>query len=140
MSAAGKIAQLTRVVLRPGIWSDRFHDQAHGIPHDEPCDLPEVLRSRIASGTAHVAEIVTASGAVGFIVYSLAFAGREFVLVAGYGRDGRNLTDEVKPQVEALARSLGCSSVRFHTMRPALVLAAVAAGYHVGEIILRKHL
>jgi hypothetical protein len=140
VNTAAKIAQLTRLVLRPGIWSERFHDQAHGIPHDEPCDLAEVIRAKIANGAARVAEIVTPSGLVGFIVYSLAFNGRELVLVAGYGRDGRNLTDEIKPHAEALARSLGCSSLRFHTMRPGLVRAAVAAGYHVGEIILRKHL
>jgi hypothetical protein len=135
-----KIQQLTRLVIRPAQWSDRFNDMAKGIPHDEPCELAAVLAEKVSRGAASVAELVTPSGVVGFLVYAFAFGGRELVLIACHGRDGTNLAGEIREHVETFARRKGCSSVRFHTMRPGLVRRAVASGYHVGEIILRKNL
>ena len=137
-----KLDLLARVVLRPGQWSDRFNDFARKIPHDEPGNFAEFLRKKVEIGTAKVAEIRTDSGVVGFAVYSVVpmHGAQEFVLIAAFGRDHRDLTAELSPQIDLLARSLGCVSVRFHTMRPGAVSKGIAAGYHVSEIILRKHL
>lgn len=115
---------------------------ARNIPHDEPGDFVEFLRAKIARGAAHVADAVNASGTVGFLVYAVSPFGaeKELVLVAAFGRDRSDLTAEFMPEIDALARSLGCGTVRFHTMRPGLVTKAKELGFRVSEMVLRKTL
>lgn len=115
---------------------------ARNIPHDEPGDFVEFLRGKIARGAAHVADAVNASGKPGFLVYAVSNFGteKELVLLAAFGRDRADLTAEFGPELETLARSLSCRSIRFHTMRPGLVKKAKALGYRVAEMVLRKTL
>ncbi|MBC7367166.1 MAG: hypothetical protein H7343_10220 [Undibacterium sp.] len=116
---------------------------ARFIPHDEPGDFVEFLRGKVVRGEASVCDIETASGVVGFGVYSVSKFGtaRELLVIAAIGsRDKTDITAEVMPELETLARANDCASIRFHTMRPGLVKKVTAHGYRVAEMILRKTL
>lgn len=142
MNADAKLDLLSRALLRPGRW-DAFADAcARRIPHDEPGDFSAYLRERVANGSASLAWVETANGRAGFVVYSVSTFGaaREFVVLAAFASDRSDLTAECVPQLETLARSENCSTLRFHTMRPGLIRKAESLGFHVSEIILRKTL
>lgn len=63
----------------------------------------------------------------------------DFVIVAAVSLDAHyRLTAAVLPELEARARQLGCTAVRFHTRRWGLAAIAGDLGYPVSEIVLRK--
>jgi hypothetical protein len=142
-----KVELLNQGVLRPGRWDETAEKWAKTIPHDEPGDFSEFLRAMVADGRAKLADVLTDAGRVGFLIYAVtnfsgANAQKEMVLIAAMGDDAehKDLTSEFLPQIEILAQSLGCKTVRFHTMRPGLVAKVRAHGYRVSEMILRKTL
>jgi len=68
-------------------------------------------------------------------------SGEEAVIVAAASRAPRgDLTRHVLPGIEALARAVGCRSVRFHTGRPGLGRKAESIGYRLAETVYRKDL
>ena len=132
---------LARSLLRPGCFDGQAEAWAKRIPHDEPGDFAEFLRDRVANGSAQLADMVTDGQRVGFCVYAVVdlTGEQELVVIAAFGRaPARDLTAEFLPQIEVLARSEGCVSIRFHTMRPGLVSKAIRAGCRVSEVIIRK--
>lgn len=134
-----KTALLAAFILRPGVLDDQAESWSRLIPHDFPGDYASHLRAEVAAGRAELLDLVTPSGRAGMVVVSVErFEPPELVVVAAFGRDRVPLTPEFLPQLEALARSRGCATVRFHTMRPGLVSAGLGAGYSVSEIVMRK--
>jgi hypothetical protein len=134
-----KTALLAAFLLRPGVLDETAAAWSRQIPHDFPGDYSEHLRGLVSQGSAKVLDMVTPDGRAGFIVYQVEqFNPPELLVVAAFGRDRANLTAEFMPQIEALARRLGCATVRFHTMRPGLVSAGLGMGYSVSEIVMRK--
>lgn len=63
--------------------------------------------------------------------------GRELVIVAA-GGDEVGILSAGFARLDEWARRAGCCSVRFHTMRPALVRLAQAAGFGAAEYVMRK--
>ncbi len=68
---------------------------------------------------------------------SLNFVSCGTVTVGGAGE--RNITASDMPQMEALARRLGCHSMSLRTIRPGLVKRITEQhGWYLSEVILRK--
>ena len=105
---------------------------------------PDWYAAQIAAGDLYVVGVF-AGGELGMVVLlreeTITTAARELVIVAAAGRiPGVDLTRHVLPAIEDLARSLGCQSVRLHTMRKGLIRKTVRHGYMLSEIVMRKAL
>lgn len=140
-AATAKLDLLAAAVLRPAMWDATAEAWSRLIPHDWPGDHAEELREMVVSGAAEMVEVHTAAGHVGFVVYQVddSFPQPELIVVSAYGADTEHdLTSEVLPQLEKIARSAGCASIRFHTMRAGLIRKAMAEGWRVSEVLMRK--
>jgi hypothetical protein len=63
----------------------------------------------------------------------------EFAIRGAFSPEsGERLTEKVLPQIEELAREHGCATISFHTIRPGLLRKAMAQGFRVCEVIVRK--
>ncbi|MCM2274628.1 MAG: hypothetical protein NDI75_07560 [Candidatus Didemnitutus sp.] len=148
MSVAAKVSLLSAYVLRPGHWDATAEQWSRMLPHDWPGDAAKNLADLVASGAAEVWKLYRegedTGDAHGLLVASVDrnFSPPEFVVQAAYSLAPGNadLTAQCLPAIEARARSLGCGTVRFHTMRPGLVAKSLRAGFHVSEVVMRKPL
>lgn len=113
------------------------------IPNDDPVSFTDLVISRIRSGDYQAREIFFGENKIGVTVFFVESFGthREFVSVATYTNQhapdfGKFWNDEVN----RLARSLHCSSLRFSTVRHGLVQRALTGGWSLVEVTLRKYL
>lgn len=113
------------------------------IPNDDPngCFYKDVLDS-VRAGKYQLIEIKVSNERVGFTVYFIETFGehKEFVSVATWGSAKSTLRFDLEKMFCALAKNLGCQTLRMHTVRHGLVRDALQAGWHVAEIVLRKNL
>jgi len=63
-----------------------------------------------------------------------------WVMAAGGGRPGVDLTTTVMPAIEAQARSLGASQIALNTRRKGLIHKLQKLGFEVTSVTLRKKL
>lgn len=136
-----KAALLSALVLTPGVLGAFEIGAIQGITHDAPHDLAAELVDDIRRGRATLAHIDRDGARVGFLVYTV--DAPELVIHAAFGPDGRArlLPDLIGPEatvVDDLATSHACRSVRFHTTRPGLVNRALACGFRISEVVLRR--
>lgn len=133
---------LAALALQPGTFGPAEAEAVARIPRDFPGDFVGHLQSLINSGEARVWNLCTPESTqpVGWIVATIEADTAEFVILAAYGRDGRDLTVSFLPIIEQLASAEDCACVRFHTARPGLVKKALPLGYLVSEIVLRRRL
>ncbi len=117
-----------------------------GIPNDDPADqfVPQIMQ-QIRDRTAIMARIDIDGQNYGLTVYRVDHFGphyREFVSLATKLEKNTDvpLRLPIEKALEAVARDLGCMSMRMHTVRHGLVNEALNAGWHVAEVVLRKNL
>lgn len=139
MNHAATLAQLGRYMLRASHWGADAEAWSKTLPSDSPAWNAAWLRNEVMRGRASVAALVSDGAEVGFVVYQ-ATPDREFVVMAAWGRDGSNLTEVIDDLASQLARSLGCTVFRVHTMRAGLIDKLIGRGFRVSETILRKDL
>ncbi|MGH8016971.1 MAG: hypothetical protein ACREIA_01565 [Opitutaceae bacterium] len=112
------------------------------IPFDSPHESRDYLQRLVNSGIATRHRLVKESETVGIVITHVETGslGRELVCIAAYSDSRAPLTDELFEAMELLARAERCVSIRFHTVRAALVRrAAEDMGYRVSEIVMRKN-
>jgi hypothetical protein len=106
-------------------------------------DAPAAEKAQaLASAQAQAHAVLAVNGVrVGTLVYEVE-AGELFVtaLAASSRGAGVDLLATFQPQIEALARRLGCTSIRFGTSRPGMVERTKALGYRVAGVVMRKSL
>lgn len=130
-------ALLAAFVLSPAVWSDALAHELRALPCDEPRDVVASLEADVKAGTASVAAIESETGErVGYVVYSV--YGRELVVNAAFGRARENLTAGIIGLMDGIARERGCNVIGFHTLRMGLVKKAMACGFHLSSVCLRK--
>lgn len=141
MNLRAKMALLASFVLRPCHWNAQAEEWARLLPSDTPVEHAAVFSELVRSGRCQAFEAVGPDGRVGVIVADVdrAYNPPEFAVRGAFSPEtGERLTEHVLPQIEALARQNGCATVGFHTMRPGLLRKAMAQGYGICEVIVRK--
>lgn len=144
-----KLALLAAVILRPGLWDAQAQAWSKLIPHDFPSDYIEHWTKLIRSGDAEVLDILAVTPGteiktgvrVGVVVVTIChdFLTPELIVLGAFSSDKHaDLTEVSLTQIQEIADSKGCGSVRFHTMRPGLIAKALRAGFTVSEVIMRK--
>lgn len=144
-----KLALLAAVILRPGLWDAQAEAWSKLIPHDHPADYLKHWGKLIQDKDAEVFDILAvqpgsdvASGVrVGVVIVTVChdFLTPELIVLGAFSSDKyADLTEVSLAQVEDIAESKGCRSVRFHTMRPGLIAKALRSGFTVSEVIMRK--
>lgn len=138
MKHADQLAALARCVLRPAQWDENAQAWSRLLPADHPEDLTAFLAAEVNSGRSKVSHLVKDGARVGFLVFTVTEA-HELLVQAAFARDtGGNLLAEFMPRLEQLARECECDTIRFHTMRAGLIVAAQRHGFRVSEVIMRK--
>jgi hypothetical protein len=143
IAATQRIAVLAALMLRPGIWDAQAAAWSRLIPHDWPGDFAEHWAALIREKKAEVCDAVIEGRRVGVVVFSICreYPTPELVILGAFASaGGHDLTAEAFPQIYRLAIERGCRTVRFHTMRAGLIAKAVAAGWTVSEVVVRKDL
>lgn len=115
------------------------------IPNDDPVSFVDFVVSRIRTGEYRSSDITLNNEKIGITVYFVEeFDGgkyREFVSVATYtNQPAPAFSDFWQTEIEKLARSLKCQSIRFATVRHGLVSLALRNGWNVTEITMRKYI
>jgi hypothetical protein len=113
------------------------------IPNDDPVSFVDFVVARIRSSEYRACDIILGTEKIGITVYFVECFGsyREFVSVATYtNQPAPNFSAFWQSEIEKLARSLFCQSIRFATVRHGLVSLALRNGWNVTEITLRKYL
>lgn len=126
-------------MLKPSVWTDEMTEAAKRIPCDAPGDFASLLAAEVREGLSKVATLMVDGQPRGFVVFDI--KGTEFIIHAAFGRADRVcLVREFLPHIEAVARAADCDTIRFHTARTGLITHALAHGYHLGEVVMRKRL
>lgn len=113
------------------------------IPNDDPVSFVDFVVSRIRTGEYRSSDIVLNSEKIGITVYFVEEYPnyKELVSVATYtNKPAPGFSDFWQSEMEKLARSLKCQSIRFATVRHGLVSLALRNGWNVTEITMRKYL
>lgn len=94
-----------------------------------------------AAGEASLYRLVEDGRRIGILVCRVDEGrARELVLVAAFCEGSRPFARELAQAADHVARTLGCVSIRFHTVRPgAARIAAEEFGYRLTEVVLRKN-
>jgi hypothetical protein len=133
-----------RVLLERTPWDsvdERFYRL---LPMDSPVDHADVLSAAVRRGESQAWKILVDATRVGLVICRVEEGRvREFVIQAMYCENSvpAPVTPAVGRQLEAIARRLGCKSIRTHTLRHALARAlAEFDGWRLTEVIMRKQL
>ena len=99
---------------------------------------PEWFEAEIDAGNLTLAAIKQNGVTVGTFIYRV--EAPELVIMNLEADQGAIVLDDVYRAVDYHAMQLDCSSIRYHTMRPAMYHAGKRNGYQMEEVILRKNL
>jgi hypothetical protein len=124
------------LTIEPGQWNQ---DAERLIPRAHRADSVNDVRAQVQSGRARIFYVVNAGKVVGAFVLRVdsLCGGYEGVIVSGVADlPGVDLVGACMPAIEALF--VNVQSIRYHTMRPALVRRLAREGYIATEIICRK--
>lgn len=113
------------------------------IPNDDPVSFVDYVTARIKRGEYHAKDILLSNSKIGLTVYFVEDFGnhREFVSVATYtNQHAPGFSEFWTTEIERLAHSLNCKSIRFATVRHGLIKLALSRGWNVTEITLRKYI
>lgn len=136
--------QRTRFVLRDGVLDpERVKAIGERLPADDPQETLSEIKDGLADGSFTICDVVHPDGqTVGWTIYTIIDRpnGKEFLSVASIGQAAENLTAEIIPILEGIAREHHCSTIRLHTLRPGLVKKLFSLGWLASEIVMRKQL
>lgn len=122
-------------------WDEQAAAWSKLIPHDWPGENDKILAEAVAAGTAELFQVTRDGKAVGIVVTEVdhGFNPPELLVRAAYARDMKPCALELGDLLDGIAKSKGCGTVRFHTMRGGLIAKARAHGWQISEVILRKN-
>jgi hypothetical protein len=131
-----------RVLLERAPWDSVDEAYCEQIPGDNPVSHTADLIAAVGRGDYSARQIHYDGHRVGLVIFTVDEGRmREFVIQAMYCDCEQPLCGPVGRQLEALARALGCASLRTHTVRHALARAlAYLDGWRLTEVIMRKSL
>lgn len=139
MNHSAKLSLLARYVLRPSQWDEQAEAWSRSLPTDAPGCVAGKMAKMVKAGEAKVCDLVADGERIGFVVFRISAEHVLHVMAAfGRGPDRENLMDVAMPLLDTLARACECEHIRFHTMRPGLIVKAQEQGFRVSEVILRK--
>ena len=123
-------------------WTDRAESLQYKIPFDTPHDFRNVLELEYKLGNLQLIEISNDNEFLGVLFFRIEkYQTKEFVIVAIQSKiSGLDFSIEVNNFCVKLARQINCVSIRYNTLRPALVEKGLDNGYHISEITMRKKL
>lgn len=139
-----RTAALPRLLLSLASWDSAVEASARRIPFDFPGDYVSWLAGEAYAGRSAVHRIECGGRVVGHVVVTVqdapaAGGSRELIVQAVCGQDGAAvLTAELLGLLDGVARSQGCATVRFHTIRRPIVNVALAQGFRISEIVMRR--
>lgn len=142
-NAAFHRARIGRYALRKAHANEHLRKELWRIPHDNPTECMATLVEDVKAGEYEVLQMLHNGKQVGHIIYKVEQGdhGSEFLIVAATATDPTaQLTENILPLIEDLARRMNCRTMRLHTMRLGLVAKAMEQGWHTSEIVLRKEL
>lgn len=130
---------LARLLLRPGVLTESDAARLRAIPCDS-ADTAAELIADVRDSRAKVIDVMDGGRRVAFLIVEATPA--ELIVHAAQSLDARaELIDQLitrRGLVDEIARQAECRTVRFHTARPGLLRHALAAGFHVSDVILRR--
>lgn len=124
-------------------WDSLCENHYKRIPMDSPTEHADGLAQRVKAGKAQSWLLFNAAGKdIGLAITEIeANKAKEFVICAVFAESEFPISLELNDQLERIARSQGCISMRFHTCRHALARYAVEFGkYRLCEVIMRQDL
>lgn len=130
-------AKLSDFVLRPAQWDENAAAWSRLIPNDSPGSFADHLESEVKAGRAMVCHIEKAGRLAGFFVYTVTER-HELLVHAAFGIGGANILPACFRELDTLARHCDCDTLRFHTMRPGMIVQAQRDGFRVSEVIMRR--
>jgi predicted ATPase len=135
------LAALARYVLRPCMWDANADAWSRTLPSDSPGNIGDALKEDVISGAAKMAQVEDNGRVVGYIIFT-ATERHELLVCAAYGVQATGERVNYLPNacriLDGLARQCECSTIRFHTMRPGMIRAAMEDGFRVSEVIMRR--
>ena len=139
---AFKRDQRALYVLRDGFLDEQKRKDLHRlIPADSPVETTRLIESQIRNGEAWLYDVFEDGEPIGFTVYTFVEGdGKELLSIASYAKGRGDVTAEVMPLLEGIAKSNNCKSIRLHTMRTGLVQKLIKADWFVSEIVMRKEI
>lgn len=116
------------------------------VPADSPTEHMSYIVEKVRSGEFTLLDVFEDGQRVGWTIYSIEEneLGKEFLSVASYGKSnsGQDLSANIIPILEGLAKEKACKSIRLHTLRPGLVkkLSSPEIGWFLSEYVMRKEI
>ena len=115
------------------------------IPFDAPHQHVDILRRLYANGDCDRCIVNTDTGReIGSIYYQVEQGFLRELVILGVYLDHSEAAPSNVPWLNDVTKTLGekfdCVSVRFHTVRPAMVSCALHYGWRVSEIVMRREI
>lgn len=131
-----------RLRLESVPWDSAAAEHYKRIPMDSPAEHADYLEKQVLEGKAQAWRIWQDGKPVGLAITRIEEdKAKEFVICAMYSESELPVSEYAGRELERIARSIGCISIRFHTCRHALAsVAAEKSGYRLCEVIMRKNL
>ncbi|WP_269526500.1 hypothetical protein [Coraliomargarita parva] len=138
-----KRIQRGKFVLRAGFLDEQKRRDLHRvIPFDNAVESMHALEKQVQSGECTLAGVFEEGQEVGWTIFKVIEEdhGRELLSVASRGNSKSDLSNEIIPILEDIARQYGCRSIRLHTMRTGLVQKLIKLDWFVSEVVMRKEI
>ena len=105
---------------------------------DNPAYRADQIKKDVQDGRAKVCNLFCGKSHSGFLTYEI--DGKELVILALFiDPDIPKALEIAIPFIDTLAKSNRCTSTRFNTARPGLMIGCEKHGFKMSEIVMRKH-
>ena len=138
-----KRIQRGKFVLRAGFLDEQKRKDLNAvIPFDNAVESMRTLEAQIESGDATLAGVFENGKEVGWTVFKVIeeHYGKELLSIASHGHSKADLSNEIIPILEDIAKQYNCKSIRLHTMRTGLVQKIIKLDWFVSELVMRKEI
>lgn len=132
------IGTLNNITLRECSHLSEAEILLRGIPQDNTAGHVDFILDKINKGEARALDIKKFGVKVGFCIVEK--CGSDFWVLAMKGTKFFNVKETVLPHLETLAREVGCSTVRFKTVRAGLIELGLESGFAISSVEMFKTL
>jgi GGDEF domain-containing protein len=98
----------------------------------------ESLKNEIENNRSMLFIMLIDSACIGYTLCRI--DGRDFVVVCSKAKARQDLTKQVLPGFEQLAKQFGCKYMRIHTARKGLIKKLTKQNYKFNEIVMKKEI
>lgn len=139
-----KRGQRASYVLRDGFLdAEKLKALHQRIPADSPAETMAGVQAGLDRGEFELLDILEDGKDIGFTIFAIVDhdGGKEFLSIASYAAGRGDVTAEVMPLIEGVAKARACKTIRLHTMRTGLVeKLSKNLNWYVSEIVMRKEI